>query len=170
MQTLIETIMLRILAEVDDAGSLQVAASAIRDDRAINMMLRLYIDRSIALYEKHEQEILDVVSGIVDPFMFAELVGGDRRQVVSRVGLSAMVRRVAKNNLLSAKDEESLVSLFAESVDNIPNCMTIGVDYGALGEYHDVDGIVSDRMDFLQMLAGDWGQIDWDLMNNPGDV
>lgn len=40
MKTIIETIMLRLLAEADDAGSLQVAASAIRDDRAINMMLK----------------------------------------------------------------------------------------------------------------------------------
>jgi len=167
MKTLIETIMLRLLAEVENSGSIQEAASAIQDDRSINAVLKLYIERAIELYEKHEQEILDVETNAVDPFMFTDLVGGDRRQVALRMGLNAMVRRVAKNNLLSAKDEESLVELFAESVDNIPGCMTIGVDYGALGEYHDIDGIVRDRMEFLLLTLGDWGQIDWDQMNNP---
>jgi len=167
MKTLIETIMLRLLAEVENSGSIQEAASAIQDDRSINAVLKLYIERAIELYEKHEQEILNVETNAVDPFMFTDLVGGDRRQVALRMGLNAMVRKVAKNNLLSAKDEESLVELFAESVDNIPGCMTIGVDYGALGEYHDIDGIVRDRMEFLLLTSGDWGQIDWDQMNNP---
>ena len=167
MKTLIETIMLRLLAEVENSGSIQEAASAIQDDRSINAVLKLYIERAIELYEKHEQEILDVETNAVDPFMFTDLVGGDRRKVALRMGLNAMVRKVAKNNLLSAKDEESLVELFAESVDNIPGCMTIGVNYGALGEYHDIDGIVRNRMEFLLLTSGDWGQIDWDQMNNP---
>ena len=147
MSTLLESIMLRILAESTDPANAKECATVILENQAIKRLMRTYVEKCIEIFDQNFPGDVDVSE--LDPLTLLPLIEENDRLTSLRRAILAVAERLFSMHTADPEETATMIGLFTESFDNIPGSMILGTHYEAVRSPDDVDGILYDRMHFF---------------------